>query len=653
MTTPLPLPSDLSRFSPGRLVGEARTRAAAVLAGLLGRLGGTGLALVGVVLVLLGVYFALLSTIQPVAAGHQLAFTDLTRGIESSSLRSAVLYDEDARVVVTGGGGRVIGYAAYPKSNSETSALMKSLRDHGVRVRVDQQAGKARLRFVVQFLLPLVILAALFGVVTTVTSGKGGAAEFAAFSKLKVKRHKVVGAERTTFASVAGAGEAVVELQEVVDYLKDPGRFAAVGARAPKGVLLVGPPGTGKTLLARAVAGEAGVPFFSLSGSEFVESLVGVGAARVRDLFRQAREAAPSILFIDEVDAAGRQRGAGMGQGNDEREQTLNQMLVEMDGFSVSAGVAVLAATNRPDILDPALLRPGRFDRQVVVDAPDVDGRLAILELYLKNRAFDDDAEEPVDVGRIARQTPGFTGAELANLVNEAALVAVRSGRAALRMDDLEEAVDRVVAGPARRSKLLSEDEKSLVAHHEAGHAVVAAAVGMATGVQKLSVVARGRTLGHTTTYQLADRLVLRQSDLRRQLVTTMGGLAVEELVFGEVTTGCEGDLHAASGLARTMVANLGMGRTLGRVAVGQKSGEVFLGRDFTKMQEVSPATLEAVDREIRTLLEQAEADALAILRANRAVVDRIASTLAERETLSGPALDAMLAGVVAFAIDG
>jgi cell division protease FtsH len=445
-----------------------------------------------------------------------------------------------------------------------------------------------------------------------------------------------------TFKDVAAADEALTELREIVDYLKDPQRYVRMGARAPKGVLLVGPPGTGKTLLARAVAGEAGVPFFSLSGSEFVESLVGVGAARVRDLFRKVREAAPAILFIDELDAAGRQRGAGMGQGNDEREQTLNQMLVEMDGFSASAGITVLGATIRPDILDPALLRPGRFDRQVVVDAPDVDGRVAILELHSKGRPIAAD----VDFMRIARQTPGFTGAELANLVNEAALVTVRGGRTEIHIDDLEEAVDRVIAGPQRRSHILTDEEKRLVACHEAGHAVVAAAVGMQTGVQKLSIVARGRTLGHTTTYQISDRIVLSEDDLRRQVTTMMGGLAAEEILLGQITTGNEGDLRAATSLARAMVATYGMGQTLGRAAFAQKAGEVFLGRDFTRMQEVSQATLESVDAEVRAILDHAEVHARTILEAHREVLDGIAHHLLQRETLSGPELQAMLAEV-------
>ncbi|HVL89883.1 MAG TPA: ATP-dependent zinc metalloprotease FtsH [Actinomycetota bacterium] len=592
------------------------------------------------VVVMLVAYAAVLASLAPIERGRQTTVDRVRSLAESETIERATFYDEDARaVIVTRHGGT--WWAAYPKSDAQTADLIDQLSRGGARILVDQQSEKARLRFLAQFLFPMLILAGLFGLVFVVISGKGGASEFQAFSKFSGGRGP---GDAITFANVAAAREAIIELQEVVDYLQRPERFATVGALAPKGVLLVGPPGTGKTLLARAVAGEAGVPFFSLAGSDFVESLVGVGAARVRDLFRQAREAAPAIIFIDELDAAGRQRGAGMGQGNDEREQTLNAMLVEMDGFSASSGIVVLAATNRPDILDPALMRPGRFDRQVVVDAPDVEGRIEILELYAKKRPMD--AE--VDLPRIARQTPGFTGAELSNLVNEAALLAVRADRNAITTRDLEEAVDRVIAGPERRSHVLSEDEKRLVAYHEAGHAVVAAGVGMRTGVQKLSIVARGRSLGHTTTYQISDRLVLTRDDLVRQLVTVMGGVAVEQAMLGVTTTGSEGDLRQATGIARAMVATFGMGEALGRVAVGQKSGEVFLGRDFTKMNDVAPATMEAVDQEVRSMLDDAEARATEIIRSNRDGVERIVSLLMERETLSGPDLAAVLDGIVA-----
>lgn len=588
------------------------------------------------VVVMFSAYFAVLGRIQPIETGEQIALDRVRELTARDEIAVASIYDEDARLVVVTLDG-VTHWAAYPKSDAHTADLIDQLTQRSATVFVDQQASKARLRFLAQFLFPIVILAGLFGLVFMIISGKGGAAEFEAFSKFTGSRG--TGVDQITFANVAAAKEAIIELQEVVDYLRAPERFAAMGALAPKGVLLVGPPGTGKTLLARAVAGEAGVPFFSLAGSDFVESLVGVGAARVRDLFRQAREAAPSIIFIDELDAAGRQRGAGMGQGNDEREQTLNAMLVELDGFSVSAGIVVLGASNRPDILDPALMRPGRFDRQVVVDAPDVDGRLEILEMYALKRPL----EEGIDLTSIAKQTPGFTGADLANLVNEGALMAVRGGNATITTRHLEEAVDRVIAGPERRSHVLNDEEKRLVAFHEAGHAVVAAGAGMRTGVQKLSIVARGRSLGHTTTYQISDRLVLSRADLMRQLVTIMGGVAIEQHQFGLTTTGSEGDLRQATGIARAMVATFGMGESLGRVAVGQKSGEVFLGRDFTKISEVAPATLEAVDREVRAILERAEEEATEIIRVNGRRIEEIVDLLLEHETLSGPQLAAIL----------
>jgi len=621
------------RRSPARRLGDA----VAALAQRVRSLGAIVFGLVALLAVLFALYFSLLGAIAPASAGAQVPLSRMETLIDSGRVRTATLYDEDARLSTVLRDGTTV-YTAYPRSDAQTSSLLDALQRAHATVTVDQQPGKGQMRFVVQYLLPLVILAALFGLVFLVTSGRGGAAEFAAFSKVGGGRTRQ-GEQRITFADVAAAGEAVQELREIVDYLRSPMVFALMGARPPKGVLLVGPPGTGKTLLARAVAGEAGVPFFSLSGSEFVESLVGVGAARVRDLFRKVRAAAPAILFIDELDAAGRQRGAGMGQGNDEREQTLNQLLVEMDGFSAAAGVTVLGATNRPDILDPALLRPGRFDRQVVIDAPDVHGRAEILELHARGRPIAPGA----DFARIARQTPGFTGAELANVLNEAAVVAVRAKHDYIDMADLEEAVDRVVAGPQRRSHVLTDAERRLVACHEAGHAIVAAAVGMHAGVQKLSIVARGRQLGHTTTYELSDRVVLGEADLVRQVTTLMGGLAAEELMLGEISTGNERDLRTATDIARAMVATYGMGETLGRVAVAQKSGEVFLGRDFTRMQEVSPATLEAVDGEVRAILDRAEHAALDVLRRNATLLESLTTTLLDEETLSGPSLQQVL----------
>jgi len=457
----------------------------------------------------------------------------------------------------------------------------------------------------------------------------------AAFSKWSGRKQKA-GSGRFSFKDVAGSPEALIELREFVDYLDNPIKYAELGARAPKGVLLVGPPGTGKTLLARAVAGEAAANFFSISGSEFVESLVGVGAARVRDLFRQARDAAPAIIFIDEIDAVGRQRGAGMGQGHDEREQTLNQMLVELDGFGAEAGVVVMAATNRPDILDNALLRPGRFDRQVVVDLPDVHGRAEILALHASRSPISPDA----DLGSIAHQTPGMSGADLANVINEASLLAVRAGKVSVEQPELEEAIDRVLMGPARRSHLLTPEELWRIAVHESGHAIVASSIQLDTALQKLSVVARGRGRGGATLYASSDSALLTQLDLTKQLVAQLGGAAAESYVFGMLSTGVEDDLDRATKIAHSMVAIYGMSPAIGSVTIGEKEGQVFIGRDLANMGNVAPAALELVDSETRRLVHEAEDTAKRVLALNAGVLQDLANSLVRAETLSGPSLD-------------
>ena len=498
-------------------------------------------------------------------------------------------------------------WAAYPASGALTQQLLKELTASGALVTVDQQTGKPTEEIVVQFLIPILLLVCLFSLFMRL-GADGGAGGLAAFSEFTGKgRKKGKGTrDRITFADVAGAGEALAELREIRDYLKDPSKYLAVGAAAPKGVLLVGPPGTGKTLLAKAVAGEADASFFSVSGSDFVESLVGVGAARVRDLFRKARKASPAIIFIDELDAAGRKRGAGIGQGNDEREQTLNQILVEMDGFAGDGGLVVMGATNRPDILDPALLRPGRFDRQVVVDVPDVHGRLEILRLHGNKRPMAADAS----LDEVARQTPGFSGAELANVINEAALLSVRDGRGEIDQATLEEAIDRVVAGPAKRH-ILTEKERWLIAIHESSHAVVTEALGHTTSTRKLSIVARGRQLG-TAAHMLSDRdqTIMTKPDLQSQLIVITAGLAGERIAFGHTSTSVNDDLHAATALARSMVTSFGMSETLGLVTIGEKSGEVFLGASLQDLGSVGPETLNLIDNEIERLVGDAEARA-------------------------------------------
>jgi cell division protease FtsH len=617
----------------------------------------TGPLLLGLGFILLAAFIIILRYVQnPSVTGRQVAYSQIVTYANEHRVDTATLLGEDAMVQVKLRSGEMV-YASYPRSDAITSDLVTALTTTDAtaktpaagapaKVVFDQQTNKSFLRFLDQFLIPLLVLACFFSYFFLLITGKAsGSGAFMSFSKMKAKvKRKRSGAKKPGeggFQNVAGVPEALIELQEVVDYLVAPARFAAMGARAPKGVLLCGPPGTGKTLLARSVAAEAGVPFISVSGSEFVESLVGVGAARVRDLFRQAREMAPCIIFIDEIDAAGRQRGVGMGQGNDEREQTLNQLMVEMDGFSASLGIAVLAATNRPDILDAALLRPGRFDRQVVIDVPDVNGRTAILGVHTRSRHVASD----VDLRSVAKQTPGFTGAELANIVNEAALLAVRAERDELTQTDFEEAVDRVIAGPARKSHLLLNEEKEIIAFHEAGHAVVARAVGMRTGVIKLSIVARGRQLGHTTTYMTTDRLVVLRSDLERQLVTIFGGLAAEQMVYGEVSTGNAQDLHEATELAKKMAGTYGMTAELARMQI-VKEGASYLGRDFTTMSTTSAETLKVMDTEIRSVLDQAEQRATQICTRNRAVIDEIVRILMETETLTGPEVEPYLSQV-------
>ena len=452
--------------------------------------------------------------------------------------------------------GAKVLWASYPASGAQTQQLIRELETGGAIVSVDQQSGKGTKTIIVQFLIPILLLVCLFSLFMRLgTEGAaGGIAGFSQFAGKGKKKGKGT-SDRITFADVAGAGEAVAELREIRDFLAEPQKYLSVGAAAPKGVLLVGPPGTGKTLLAKAVAGEADAAFFSLSGSDFVESLVGVGAARVRDLFRKARKAAPAIIFIDELDAAGRKRGAGIGQGNDEREQTLNQILVEMDGFAGDGGLVVMGATNRPDILDPALLRPGRFDRQIVIDNPDVHGRLEILRLHGGKRPLAPDAS----LEEVARQTPGFSGAELANVINEAALLSVRDGRVQIDQHTLEEAIDRVVAGPAKRH-ILSAEERWLISIHESAHAVVTDALGQTTSTRKLSIVARGRQLG-TAAHMLTDRdqVIMSEPDLHRQLISILAGLAGERMAFGNHSTSVNDDLHAATALARSMVTSFGM----------------------------------------------------------------------------------------------
>ncbi|HUG08135.1 MAG TPA: ATP-dependent zinc metalloprotease FtsH [Acidimicrobiia bacterium] len=458
---------------------------------------------------------------------------------------------------------------------------------------------------------------------------QGGGNRVMQFGK---SRAKVVGKEqpKVTFEDVAGLQEAKEELEEIKDFLASPDRYRQIGAKIPKGVLLFGPPGTGKTLLARAVAGEAGVPFMSISGSDFVEMFVGVGAARVRDLFEQAKQTAPAIIFIDEIDAVGRHRGAGLGGGHDEREQTLNQLLVELDGFEGNTGVIVMAATNRPDILDPALLRPGRFDRQITVDAPDVEGREAILAVHSKGKPLGED----IDLAVLARRTPGFTGADLANLINEAALLTARKRNKAITMVELEESIDRVIAGPERKTRILSEDERKTIAYHETGHALVGYALPNSDPVHKITIVSRGRSLGHTLALPTHDKYLSKRSELVDRLAMLLGGRTAEELIFADPSTGAADDIEKATSIARRMVMEYGMSDELGPMQYGKPNGEVFLGRDYSRQQDYSDEVAAFIDSEVRKLITAAHIEARTILEHHRDALERMVEALLEKETV-------------------
>ena len=475
-------------------------------------------------------------------------------------------------------------------------------------------------------LLPFLFIGAIFWFM--MSGSQGGGRGVMNFGK---SRAKLVNKEnsKVTFADVAGSDEALEELQEIKEFLKEPAKFQAVGAKIPRGVLLYGPPGTGKTLVAKAVAGEAGVPFFSISGSDFVEMFVGVGASRVRDLFEQAKAAAPAIIFVDEIDAVGRHRGAGIGGGNDEREQTLNQLLVEMDGFDSKTNVILIAATNRPDILDPALLRPGRFDRQIGVSAPDLKGREQILKVHAKGKPIADD----VDLSLVARRTPGFTGADLANVLNEAALLTARQNQKQITSETLDEAIDRVIGGPQKKSRLMQDQERLNTAYHEAGHALVAASLNNSDPVTKVTILPRGRALGYTMVLPLEDRYSVSRNQLLDQIAYAMGGRVAEELVFGDPTTGASNDFEKATNIAREMVTKYGFSNSIGAVSFGG-GGEVFIGRDMAQSKEYSEATAQQIDIEVRAIIEAAHEEAYRALSTNRKVLDDLARELMERETL-------------------
>ncbi|MFH7241551.1 MAG: ATP-dependent zinc metalloprotease FtsH3 [Spirulina sp.] len=521
--------------------------------------------------------------------------------------------------------------------------LINTLETNNVDIVVlPQSDDSVWVRAFSTLLIPVLLLVVLFFVLRRAQNGPGNQAMNFGKSKARVQMEPQT---QVTFGDVAGIEQAKLELTEVVDFLKNADRFTAVGAKIPKGVLLVGPPGTGKTLLAKAVAGEAGVPFFSISGSEFVEMFVGVGASRVRDLFEQAKANAPCIVFIDEIDAVGRQRGAGLGGGNDEREQTLNQLLTEMDGFEGNTGIIIIAATNRPDVLDAALLRPGRFDRQVVVDRPDYAGRLEILNVHARGKTFSKD----VDLQKIARRTPGFTGADLSNLLNEAAILAARRNLTEISMDEVNDAIDRVLAGPEKKDRVMSERRKELVAYHEAGHALVGALMPDYDPVQKISIIPRGRAGGLTWFTPSEDRLesgLYSRSYLQNQMAVALGGRIAEEIIFGEeeVTTGASNDLQQVARVARQMVTRFGMSDKLGPVALGRQQGNMFLGRDIAAERDFSEETAATIDSEVRSLVDEAYRRAKDVLVSNRHILDQLARMLVDKETVDADELQQLLA---------
>ncbi|HNE03840.1 MAG TPA: ATP-dependent zinc metalloprotease FtsH [Anaerolineales bacterium] len=567
------------------------------------------------------------------SAAEPLTISEVARMIQGGQVARIIIESDDTIRVVKVNGSEETALESRKESNT---TLIEQLRDYGVtpeqlaemNIEVSAPSPWAGVLSGALYLLPVLFMGGLLWFIFRQAQGSNNAAM--SFGKSRARmfsgEHPTV-----TFADVAGADEAKQELAEIVEFLKEPQKFIQLGARIPKGVLLVGPPGTGKTLLSKAVSGEAGVPFFSISGSEFVEMFVGVGASRVRDLFDQAKRHSPCIIFVDEIDAVGRQRGAGLGGSHDEREQTLNQMLVEMDGFDTDTNIIIIAATNRPDILDPALLRPGRFDRRVTLDRPDVKGREAILKVHVKGKPL----EPQADLASVARGTPGFAGADLENLVNEAAILSARRNKKSIGQPELEEAIERVVMGPERKSRLISDEEKRIIAYHEAGHAIVANAIAEADPVQKVTIVGRGQAGGVTWFRPDEDRMLMSRKKMLATLAYALGGRAAEELVFDDITSGASGDIEQVTRIARAMVTRLGMSAEMGTMVYGQKEELIFLGREISEQRDYSDAVAEQIDREVRKLVEDAYKQAKATVKKYRKQLDAVAQKLLEVESIT------------------
>jgi cell division protease FtsH len=577
---------------------------------------------------------------KPAPAQKTLKYSQFIQEVKQGEIENVGLSADRSRALVQAKDGTKALVNLPPNDNQLVNILTDNVK--GNIYVLPQNDESVWFRVLSSLFFPVLLLVGLFFLLRRAQSGPGNQAMNFGKSKARVQMEPQT---QVTFGDVAGIDQAKLELNEVVDFLKNADRFTALGAKIPKGVLLVGPPGTGKTLLARAVAGEAGVPFFSISGSEFVEMFVGVGASRVRDLFEQAKAQAPCIVFIDEIDAVGRQRGAGLGGGNDEREQTLNQLLTEMDGFEGNTGIIIIAATNRPDVLDSALLRPGRFDRQVVVDRPDYAGRLEIMNVHARGKTLAKD----VDLERISRRTPGFTGADLANLLNEAAILAARRSLTEISMDEVNDAIDRVLAGPEKKDRVMSEKRKTLVAYHEAGHALVGALMPDYDPVQKVSIIPRGNAGGLTWFTPSEDRMesgLYSRSYLQNQMAVALGGRIAEEIIFGEeeVTTGASNDLQQVARVARQMVMRFGMSEKLGPVALGRQQGNMFLGRDIASERDFSEETAAVIDDEVSHLVAEAYNRAKSVLLGNKHVLDKLANMLVDKETVDSEELQDLLA---------
>lgn len=587
-------------------------------------------------LIVLGLMFALILFIinvmdQSKKPESEIIFSDFLLKLDNEQVQEIVIKEDHITGLLKDGTKFKTYFAAYPD-------FIKDLKSKNIKITVKSSAQNSWWISLLQYIIPIAVFVFIWLFLMRQMQAGGNKALSFGKSKARLASDKSV---KITFADVAGIDEAKDEVQEIIDFLKSPQKFSKLGGKIPKGVLVVGAPGTGKTLLAKAIAGEAGVPFFSISGSDFVEMFVGVGASRVRDLFDQAKKNAPCIIFIDEIDAVGRHRGAGLGGGHDEREQTLNQLLVEMDGFEGNKGVIILAATNRPDVLDPALLRPGRFDRQIVVPIPDVKGRLEILKVHSKNIPLDENVKLEV----LARGTPGFSGADIANLVNEAALIAARKSKNKVEMSDFESAKDKVLMGVERKSMIINETEKRNTAYHEAGHALVAKLTPGTDPIHKVSIIPRGRALGVTQQLPIDDRYTYSKDYLIKTLAVLLGGRAAEEIALSHMTTGAGNDLERATGLARRMVTEWGMSEKLGPLTFGKKDEQIFLGREIAKHKDYSEKTAEDIDEEVKNLVTDAYKTAHSLLENNRDMLETFAKTLLEKETMDAFDIDKLIEG--------